>query len=1397
MNENKEWFLGLDIGTASVGWAATDTNYNLLKLKGKKSWGVRLFDEAQTAKERRDCRSKRRRLARRKWRLGLLEELFAEEINKIDPNFFMRLRESKYKVGDKTENVPSILFNDKNYTDKEYYRDYKTIYHLRADLIHKNNPDIRELFLAIHHILKYRGHFLFAGQQFKGSEIKDNIRELLQYNSLNIKIDITDELINNIAEILLKKKNSTDKIIEFKKLFADEKQLIEALRLALGNKTQLAKLFDIEAYKELDISIKTISFKEKIYEDVRSNYEEILGEYIIVLDTAKLIYDAIILSEIKIKNMTISESKVISYEKHGKDLKQLKQLIKEDSKLSKKEKRQLFENIFVKEDEKEANYVNYIGKNNVGSSKSSCSYEDFKKSLIKELKYCEESKLKQDILAELELETFLPRQRTKDNSVIPYQIHKEELEKILNNAVQYHPFLNNTDEYGISIKEKIIQLLEFRIPYYVGPLNTSHKVGNGGFSWSVRNKGYERTAVTPWNFNKVINKEESAKNFIENLTNQCTYLLYEDVLPKHSLLYSEFTLLNELNSINYGGKRLTVEHRNLIIERFFKQSAPKATGKELKKFLMSEGVIDGKDELSGFDISIKNDLKSYRDFKKILGEKFDSEKVEKMIRWITLFGESKQLLVDKITKEYGDIYSSEEIKKISGLTYKDWGRLSEKLLTEIVSSQLYDESTGECFNIINAMRNNTLLFIELLGTNYDYFEKINTYNGKLRKEITEITPHILDDLYVSPAVKRSIWQVVRIVEELKKVIGSEPKRIFVETTRSNKEKKGDDGRKDSRKKALLELYKKIKTSDIAELEKALGHTVDFDKKKQDLTDIDNNKLKARKLYLYYTQLGRCLYTGKAIDLNNLFGSNSEYDIDHIYPQSKTKDGSWNNLVLVNKTENSKKSNGLISESIQRKNKHFWRFLKAKNLISEEKYKRLTRTEDFTDGELSGFIARQLIETSQSVKVVSKILQNLNPTTELCFSKAENVSDFRQEFGKIKVGKRKNLTEEEQKKAKEGQLIKVRDLNDLHHAKDAYLNIVVGNVYHIKFTRNPKNFIRKNFKNREYTLNTLFYSDKVERNGEVAWEKGKTEEIVSSVMCNNLINVTRRTSEQKGALYEATIYKANAAKEGSYYPVKTNNKNLKNVTRYGGFTSIKIAYYSIFKYDIRNKDKVKENIKIIPIPIYISQNIKTDLDLINFAEKQIKLKKGENIENLQLIYKKLNIGALVKIDHYPYYIGGKTDDNFYVDGAVQVLLSSDIERYLKEVVKFVNFQRENKEAKVSKEHISLEENIKLYNTLVCKMATKIFTHKKNNKYNDLTQDKAKNTFNKLSLEEQCKVLLEILNLLTNKKTTFDLSLINEKTSRVKCGFNLLNQKQFSIIEQSVTGLYEKEIKIIED
>ena len=43
----QKYFIGLDIGTDSVGWAVTDDNYNLLRARGRDMWGSYLFEEAE------------------------------------------------------------------------------------------------------------------------------------------------------------------------------------------------------------------------------------------------------------------------------------------------------------------------------------------------------------------------------------------------------------------------------------------------------------------------------------------------------------------------------------------------------------------------------------------------------------------------------------------------------------------------------------------------------------------------------------------------------------------------------------------------------------------------------------------------------------------------------------------------------------------------------------------------------------------------------------------------------------------------------------------------------------------------------------------------------------------------------------------------------------------------------------------------------------------------------------------------------------------------------------------------------------------------------------------------------------------------------------------------------
>ena len=97
-----KYYVGLDIGTDSVGWAVTDPNYKLMTLNQKDMWGSSMIPEAHTALVRRTYSIARRRIQRRNQRLALLQDVFSKVISKTDPEFFVRLQEGMLHEEDKT-----------------------------------------------------------------------------------------------------------------------------------------------------------------------------------------------------------------------------------------------------------------------------------------------------------------------------------------------------------------------------------------------------------------------------------------------------------------------------------------------------------------------------------------------------------------------------------------------------------------------------------------------------------------------------------------------------------------------------------------------------------------------------------------------------------------------------------------------------------------------------------------------------------------------------------------------------------------------------------------------------------------------------------------------------------------------------------------------------------------------------------------------------------------------------------------------------------------------------------------------------------------------------------------------------------------------------------------------
>lgn len=864
----KNYYVGLDLGTDSIGWAVTDEEYNILKFNSNAMWGVRLLDSGETAVERRTFRSARRRLERSKFRINCLEMLFNKEISKKDVAFFQRMKDSAFYDGDKSVNGKYSLFNDSDYTDKEYFSDYPTIYHLRKELVENSDEhDVRLVYLAISHIIKNRGHFLFDIDDFGQNDnsdfskiwdefiiyVKDNYDSSVLYCS---DTKAVEDILKNNSLTATKKKD-----ILIKEFCLNKKENVfetAIITLLSGATAKVSDIFNTDEYN--DTEAKSISFKGG-YEDKAAMYESVLGEKFELIEKIKAIYDWAILADILNGRKYISFAKVDTYNKHSNDLKLLKEYVKAFV----PEKYNL---IFNENSDKVSNYLAYSGYSKKQPVMKKCSQELFCEFLRKQLPKEPAEEKYQQMYNEIASDSFMPKAVTKDNSVIPMQVNREELKAILKNAQQYLPFLSETDADGKTVSEKIIDIFNFRVPYYVGPLNK-----HSDKSWVVRTDD----KIYPWNFEKVVDIDKSAEKFIENLTSKCTYLPKEDVIPKNSLLYSAFMVLNELNNLRIDGEKISVGLKQSIYKDLF-EKRNKVSLSALKKYLASNGYKDV--EITGIDGDFKSSLKPFRDLSFIDLPYSDKEEI---IKAITIFGDDKKLLKNRLLKMYGDRLSSENIQKISKLKYSGWSRLSKKLLMQI---EAVLPETGEYTNLIHALWETNDNLMQLLSSNYDFKARLDKENETV--EFTSLKQEI-DNLYVSPKIKRPIYQAMQIVDEIVKIQGCEPKKIFIEVARCEGEKK----RTVSRKQRLLDLCKYCKNE-----EKELF---------EQLLNTDENELRRDSLYLYYTQFGRCIYTGKTISLDEIYNRNI-YDIDHIYPRSKIKDDSLDNRVLVLKTANEAKGN---------------------------------------------------------------------------------------------------------------------------------------------------------------------------------------------------------------------------------------------------------------------------------------------------------------------------------------------------------------------------------------------------------------------------------------------------------------------------------------------------------
>lgn len=1360
-----KYSIGLDIGTNSVGWAVVDENNQLVKKNGRTLWGVRMFEEAIDASERRNHRNNRRLLNRRHHRIMLLRSIFADEINLVDPTFFERMDDSFYRQVDKRNNNFHNLFVS-DYTDKDFFTEFPTIFHLRKYLMEETKKvDIRFIYLALHNMIKFRGNFLIPGDTFnKGDKQKienvfNSLNELMvelstryeDFSDYFSRVEVNDKMLNKLQDILLSVNTKTEKKKLLKDLFkCESKSLLNEfiIPLLIGSKCNVNKLTFIKdnKYEKCEISLNVENL-----DDIISDYTILIPELEIIfefLPQIKSVVDHYFLIKLLQNSESLSDAMIKKYNEHNDDLLRLKKFIKKY--LPKK-----YNECFRKVDSKLCNYPKYVGMNSSNGEMerfSHCTREDFYSYLQSLFKQIEDSAASYDIQyfrSKIENADFLLRQNSDQNSSLPMQLNLYEITTILDKQKNNYPFLLEKDSSGLTNIQKIISIFKYKLPYYVGPLSQ-----NSEYSWVKRSD----EKIYPWNLEQVVDMDETAKRFIERMQRKCTYLKGEAdyCLPKNSLIFSKYNCYSYLNKLSINGSLISVELKKELFDNVFLK-IKKPTKKNILAYLTSNYGVDTLISTSKLkDLPEVNcDMSSYIKFKEIFGDSFadNIDLIEHIIKDIVIF-EDKTILEKRLKNVYN--LQPEVIKKIKDLNYKEYSNLSKKLLAEHV---IINHMTGEVYGtVLDIMENTNCNLQEILyDEKYRLIDWIDEYNKENSDSFDSVDDFLQENVAVSPIMKRPLIQAYTIICEVEKILGQPIDNYYVECARTNNEKKVP---KDSRYQNLIELYKSCK--DIA-----IQFGIDMQELSTEL-EMCKDKLRSDLIYLYFTQLGRSAYSLKPIDFSDLI-NNYKYDIDHIYPQSLIKDDSLSNRVLVTKEENEKKKDNFLFEVDNLLHKDAFKFydmLRERKLISKEKYERLTKR-DLSIEELNNFVNRQLVATNQSVKgliQVLKLYKNVN-SSNIIYSKAENISLARKLFDWPKS----------------------RLANNYHHAHDAYLNVVVGRVineyYKAFYFNNINDYYRLKVDNITVNPEKILKRNFVKVNGKVIWDKNLTIELINYNLYQRYdVNETIRTFNSNEMFKKVTILPKGSSER---VPVKTTDPRV-NVLNYGGITSNSFCKFVILK-NINKKNEVEYILEAIP-KVY-ENKVDKYLNLAGYS-------------NYEIMHNNIKTNVVVQMGKTKFAITGRSNDSYVCKN----LCDRNFNKHLIHVIKKLEKYYDNLSKKVFMPYtdesiiispaknnscdmidITKNELIDLFTDIKKKFNTEIFAYSiiKNIGLNMNVELKD------FSIEELLELDNELLKLLkTNERKTADLRLIGMSSMSGTIGMNKKLSRGMKFISESVTGYYHK-------
>ena len=754
--------------------------------------------------------------------------------------------------------------------------------------------------------------------------------------------------------------------------------------------------------------------------------------------------------------------------------------------------------------------------------------------------------------------------------------------------------------------------------------------------------------------------------------------------------------------------------------------------------------------------------------------------IEKIILWNTLF-EDRSILKEKLQDEFGPsgngMLDAEQIKKICKKRLTCWGRLSEKFLTGI----RIDTQAGRSMSIMDVLREGnpsserrlgeTMVMMEILHDNtLGFQEKVDEHNRKYYAENEKSLG--VNELPGSPAIRRSLNQAIRIVDEIAKIAGHAPANVFVEVTRDEDEKKKGK-RTTKRWDAIEDALKAFKAEggDLAVM-------ADFKELKAANVNLDE------RLTLYLMQNGKCLYSGRAIDLNKLMAGSGEYEVDHIIPRAYIKDDSLENKALVYREENQHKTDQLlIDKSIRWKMGETWEQLHQAKMIGDKKYRNLLRS-SINENAMKGFVARQLVETSQMVKMAQALLE-------------ARYADAGTKIVPVKASVSHNLRDA-------AGLVKCREANDFHHAHDAFLACRLGlfiQMRHPGMYENPigyshviKKYVREQselFKKTHrmpgsagFVVNSFMTAGFDPETGEVFDDAWNEDDEVKRYRGKYLPDGWNAAAEVEGIrralnYRQCYISRMPYVDTGAYWnanPIskrkapKIEIKKELDPLLYGGYDSKNAAYF--FIYEARDK-KARPVLQMAMMPIYKMKELESDTSA--FADYCRALTSGTSYEFVRVVVPRLLKWQLVEIAGSRLYVNAEEE----MKSASQLAFSQE------ELLEISHVCQEG--------YYDGNTNRSVYRAIVrslekteCPMLAC-----------DLDLENKYEAFGALDVVEQKALLIKLLELcMGNKKSMpIDLKALGGKKTggRLRPARNKVPEG-FAVIDQSVTGMFERRTRV---